>query len=142
MIPDHTVFHQCGPPGLVGSESMHGSPQRLKQCHGTVISEFESCVLVDRVVQTAGGPNHWNSSVSKAVDLVQTARFVMARHEEDVRACFYFVCQLVVELNSDGSLAWEVLSHTTHQRLIIRFAGSENHQCNVVLQKVPCCFFD
>ncbi len=59
-------------------------------------------ILHDRIVQTAGRPDHGYCPVFQTVHLVQPARFINRRHKKDVRPCFYEMGKAVVKAYLDA----------------------------------------
>src|SRR5216683_2064987 len=94
-ILGHAIQLNAAPYRRLISENRKSLVDRTKKRKTIILLKLESCAAscclierIDRVVQASRGPNHGHRTVLQTVDLIQAARLVPRRHEENIRACF------------------------------------------------------
>src|SRR6185312_14629839 len=84
------------------------------------------------VFQSTGGADHRHGSVAQAVDLVQSAGFVAAGHEEHVCAGLYAMGERVVVSEFDGNAARIAGLEGSEQSFHLFFAIAEGSEIHIL----------
>src|SRR5271156_2055928 len=120
-----------------------GGTQRVQQRPPVIRLELKSSpmmrfrvIVLHRIVQTACGPHHRHRTIAQAVYLVQAARLVSRRHQEDVRSRLNLVRQRVVVADLHAHAPWIFLGHVLEHLFVFRLARAQHHERQILLHQI------
>ncbi|OQC35578.1 MAG: hypothetical protein BWX64_02394 [Acidobacteria bacterium ADurb.Bin051] len=120
-------------------EGGEGVVERPGEARGGVVGEDEAGagaglprVRLDGVGEPAGAAHHGGRAVAQAVELVEAARLVAGRHEEDVRSRLDPVRERLVVAPVEPDPAGEGRLEGVEERLVARLARAEDDEAEVV----------
>src|SRR5271165_1675310 len=133
VVLKHAVAHQPLPL-LVVAVSCHRRFYGVQQRLAIGFLELESrslagcgVVLLNRVVESAGGADDGHCAVLEAVELVLACRFVLRRHKEHVGASFDLVSKTITEFDLHREFLGILLVEAAEQVLVLAVAGPQGN---------------
>lgn len=88
-------------------------------------------IINDTVLQTAGGSDYRNRTITCRNHLSKPAGFALGRHKEHIRTCVNSLCKPSIESTIESNLVRIAPVHVLEELLILAFARTENNNLHV-----------
>src|SRR5712692_2170931 len=115
---------------------------RSQQSGGCIILKLKACVLINRIIKTAGRADYRDRAVAEAVYLIESTGFITAGHEEHVGGSFYAVGQRIVIADAYPDLRWIRNSQILKELFVFGLAGAERNERDLQFRQSFAYFCD